>query len=79
MSSYKYASFANYITGSTSDIAARSKKISAALKRGSSNATESMFIHFDQHIIDLYEKILNEEVTLVPVPRSHPLLTTPTG
>ena len=32
-----------------------------------------MFKHFTQEIIHLYKNILDREVTLVPVPRSHPI------
>jgi len=74
LSSVSYASFANYSPRGISELSKRSKRVCSAVKNGNQKSIQSAFKHFNDEVKTLLYPFLNDQVTLIPIPRSSPIV-----
>ena len=73
-SEYPYGTFANYSPRGTSKLSDQSRAVCARVKKGDIDVINKALQYLERHGIQVLRPFLNPEVTLVPVPRSAPLL-----
>lgn len=76
LSEAPFGAFSCYSPSGTSNTSVRSRKICGSIKNGNELVIRSAFRYFDERRagIEVLDEFLNGSVTLVPVPRSAPLV-----
>ena len=73
-SNYEYGTFANYSPRGQSKLSKRSRSTCSAIKAGRINTIESAIPYLRQEESEILQPFLAHDVTLVPIPRSAPLI-----